>query len=166
MTDNVFIYKDNKAIVICPKCEKSKTIDVSEDIGSKYLVRLQPKCSCGYLYIVLLERRKRHRKIVNLPGTFIYSVSKEQVDKGLMTIQDITRAGLCFKLDANTKQKFNIGDNVICTNDYGVEFSLKVTGYYKPEKIDSLYAVGYRYLLDWDCYWMPASEKSLRLDTK
>ena len=62
--------------------------------------------------------------------------------------------------------KFNIGDNVICTNDYGVEFSLKVTGYYKPEKIDSLYAVGYRYLLDWDCYWMPASEKSLRLDTK
>jgi len=113
MTDNVFIYKDNKAIVICPKCEKSKTIDVSEDIGSKYLVRLQPKCSCGYLYIVLLERRKRHRKIVNLPGTFIYSVSKEQVDKGLMTIQDITRAGLCFKLDANTKQKFNIGDKFL-----------------------------------------------------
>ena len=113
MTDNVFIYKDNKAIVICPKCEKSKTIDVSEDIGSKYLVRLQHKCSCGYLYIVLLERRKRHRKIVNLPGTFIYSVSKEQVDKGLMTIQDITRAGLCFKLDANTKQKFNIGDKFL-----------------------------------------------------
>jgi len=113
MTDNVFIYKDNKAIVICPKCEKSKTIDVSEAIGSKYLVRLQPKCSCGYLYIVLLERRKRHRKIVNLPGTFIYSVSKEQVDKGLMTIQDITRAGLCFKLDANTKQKFNIGDKFL-----------------------------------------------------
>lgn len=113
MTDNVFIYKDNKAIVICPKCEKSKTIDVSEDIGSKYLVRLQHKCSCGYLYIVLLERRKRHRKIVNLPGTFIYSVAKEQVDKGLMTIQDITRAGLCFKLDANTKQKFNIGDKFL-----------------------------------------------------
>lgn len=113
MTDNVFIYKDNKAIVICPKCEKSKTIDVSEDIGSKYLVRLQHKCSCGYLYIVLLERRKRHRKIVNLPGTFIYSVAKEQVDKGLMTIQDITRAGLCFKLDANTKQQFNIGDKFL-----------------------------------------------------
>ena len=113
MTDNVFIYKDNKAIVICPKCEKSKTIDVSEDIGSKYLVRLQHKCSCGYLYIVLLERRKRQRKIVNLPGTFLCSVSKEPVDKGLMTIQDITRAGLCFKLDANTKQNFNIGDKFL-----------------------------------------------------
>ena len=113
MTDNVFIYKDNKAIVICPKCEKSKTIDVSEDIGSKYLVRLQHKCSCGYLYIVLLERRKRHRKIVNLPGTFICSVSKDQADKGLMTIQDITRAGPCIKLDANTKQKFNIGDKFL-----------------------------------------------------
>lgn len=113
MTENVFIYKANKAIVICPKCEKSKTIDVSEDIGSKYLVRLKHKCSCGYLYIVLLERRKRHRKIVNLPGTFICSISKEQVAKGLMTIQDITRAGLCFKLDANTKQKLNIGDKLL-----------------------------------------------------
>jgi hypothetical protein len=38
MTEKVFIYKDNKAIIICPKCEKSKTIDVSEELGSKYLV--------------------------------------------------------------------------------------------------------------------------------
>lgn len=43
MTEKLFIYKDNKGIIIRPKCEKSKTIDVSEELGSKYLVRLQHK---------------------------------------------------------------------------------------------------------------------------
>jgi len=47
MTEKVFIYKDNKAIIICPKCEKSKTIDVSEELGSKYLVRTNPASGTG-----------------------------------------------------------------------------------------------------------------------
>lgn len=113
MTEKVFIYKDNKAIIICPNCEKSKTVDVSEELGSKYLVRLKHKCSCGYLYIVLLERRKRHRKITNLQGTYSLLVSEKQAANGLMTIQDITRAGLCFKLDDSAKQRFNIGDKLL-----------------------------------------------------
>jgi len=113
MTEKVFIYKDNKAIIICPKCEKSKTIDVSEELGSKYLVRLKHKCSCGYLYIVLLERRKRHRKITNLQGTYSCLVSGEEAANGSMAIQDITRAGLSFKLDESASQKFNIGDKLL-----------------------------------------------------
>lgn len=113
MTEKVFIYKDNKAIIICPKCEKSKTIDVSEELGSQYLVRLKHKCSCGYLYIVLLERRKRHRKLTNLQGTYTCFVSGDQATKGSMTIQDITRAGLSFKLDESANQKFNMGDKLL-----------------------------------------------------
>jgi len=112
MTEKVFIYKDNKAIIICPKCEKSKAIDVSEELGSKYLVRLKHKCSCGYLYIVLLERRKRHRKIINLPGTYTCFVSGEKKAKESMTIQDITRAGLSFKPDESANQKFNMGNTL------------------------------------------------------
>lgn len=112
MTEKVFIYKDNKAIIICPKCEKSKTIDVSQELGSKYLVQLQHKCSCGYLYIVLLERRKRHRKITNLQGSYRCLVSEKSEAKGSMTIQDITRAGLSFKLDGSAVQKLNMGDNL------------------------------------------------------
>ena len=113
MTEKVFIYKDNKAIIICPKCEKSKTIDVSEELGSKYLVRLKHKCSCGYLYIVPLERRKRHRKTTNLKGAYRCLVSGEQEAKGSMTIQDITRAGLSFTLDENERQKLNMGNNLL-----------------------------------------------------
>ena len=113
MTEKVFIYKDNKAIIICPKCEKSKAIDVSEELGSKYLVQLQHKCSCGYLVIVLLERRKRHRKTTNLQGAYRCLVSVEQEAKGSMTIQDITRAGLSFTLDESESQKLNMGDNLL-----------------------------------------------------
>jgi hypothetical protein len=112
MTEKVFIYKDNKAIIICPKCEKSKAIDVSEELDSKYLVRLEHKCSCGYLYTVLLERRKRHRKTTNLKGAYRCLVSGEQETKGSMTIQDITRAGLSFTLDENERQKLNMGNNL------------------------------------------------------
>jgi hypothetical protein len=113
MTDKVFIYKDNKAIIICPKCEKSKVIDVSEKFGSKYRVRLEHECSCGYVYAGLLERRKRYRKIVDLSGTYICFNSGEQEAKGSMTIQDITRAGLSFKLDESANQKFNKGDKLL-----------------------------------------------------
>jgi hypothetical protein len=113
MTEKVFIYKDNKAILICPKCEKSKSVDVSEKLGSKYLVQLQHKCSCGYLYIVLLERRKRYRKITNLQGKYSCLVSGEQASKGSMTVKDITRAGLSFKTDESASQKLNIGDKLL-----------------------------------------------------
>ena len=113
MTENIFIYKDNKAIIICPKCEKSKTIDVSEELGSKYLVRLEHKCSCGYVYVGILERRKRHRKLVNLPGSYVCFNSEGQEAKGSMTIQDITRAGLSFKLDESANQEFNKGDTLL-----------------------------------------------------
>jgi len=113
MTEKVFIYKDNKAIIICPKCDKSKAIDVSEELGSKYLVQLQHKCSCGYFVNFLLERRKRHRKTTNLKGAYRCLVRGKQEAKGSMTIQDITRAGLSFVLDESESQKLNRGDNLL-----------------------------------------------------
>lgn len=58
--------------------------------------------------------------------------------------------------------KFKVGDEVIYTNDYGVQFKQTVTGFYQPDQINSLYATGYRYLLDTDCYWMPVRESSLQ----
>jgi hypothetical protein len=57
--------------------------------------------------------------------------------------------------------RYKIGDKVIFTNEYGVEFSLSVTGYYEPEEMTAQYALGKRYMLDWDCPWMPVAEASL-----
>ncbi|PTT78673.1 hypothetical protein DBR42_22895 [Pelomonas sp. HMWF004] len=70
-----------------------------------------------------------------------------------------------FAPENGTPLAFKPGDPVIYTNDAGVSFPLKVTGYYQPEQPCSLYATGRRYLLDWDCHWMPAAEASLRHDT-
>lgn len=61
--------------------------------------------------------------------------------------------------------KFKIGDVVIYTNDSGVEFKCKINGFYQPAPTDSLYATGYRYLLNNSSYWMPVRENSLRLAT-
>lgn len=71
-----------------------------------------------------------------------------------------------FAPENGTPLAFKAGDPVIYTNDQGVEFHLNVTGLYQPNPIDSLYATGYRYMLDWDCHWMPVRESNLRLNTK
>lgn len=60
--------------------------------------------------------------------------------------------------------RFSVGDPVIYTNNYGVQFKQRVTGLYQPSEPCSLYATGRRYLLDTDCYWMPVAEANLELD--
>lgn len=116
--DKVFIYKDHKAIIICPKCEKSKTIDVSEHIHTQEAVKLKHPCGCGYVYNVLLERRNRYRKILDVPGRYTHFISGRPLSKGSMTVKEITRAGLGLKLDGDEMEKFNMGDTLF------VEFHL------------------------------------------
>lgn len=60
--------------------------------------------------------------------------------------------------------KFKIGDPVIYTNDYGVSFRLRITGFYQPAEPCSLYATGRRYLLDWSCPWFPVKEAQMLVD--
>lgn len=60
--------------------------------------------------------------------------------------------------------KFKSGDPVIYTNSAGVVFHRRVTGFYRPNGPCSLYATGYRYLLNNDSPWMPVCESSLCLD--
>ena len=61
---------------------------------------------------------------------------------------------------------FKVGDSVIYTNDNGVEFSLTVSGFYKPTGPCSLYATGYRYFLEKSPRWMPVRQASLKPGSK
>lgn len=70
-----------------------------------------------------------------------------------------------FAPENGTPLAFKAGDSVIYTNDQGVSFNRTVTGLFQPQQTDSLYATGYRYMLDKDAYWMPVKESSLRLNT-
>jgi hypothetical protein len=58
--------------------------------------------------------------------------------------------------------KYDIGDAVLFTNDYGAVFAQRIVGFYRPSPITSLYATGARYYLDTDCHWMPVAESSLK----
>lgn len=60
---------------------------------------------------------------------------------------------------------FKVGDRVIYTNDYGVEFENVVFGFtrkphYVPERPDIEPRFVY---VHWDCWWFPARASSLRL---
>jgi hypothetical protein len=62
--------------------------------------------------------------------------------------------------------RFAIGDHVIFTNDYGVEFEMQITGFFeRPEAPCGLYARGSRYLVNSSSPWFPVKESSLRLNT-
>lgn len=57
--------------------------------------------------------------------------------------------------------KFKVDDDVIYTNDYGVSFRFKITGFYS-EPTCALYANGARYLVNSSSPWFPVSESALR----
>lgn len=71
-----------------------------------------------------------------------------------------------FAPENGTPLKFKAGDPVIYTNSNGATFSRTVTGLYKPEQPCSLYARGYRYLIDGSAPWMPVHEHSLKPNTR
>ena len=62
--------------------------------------------------------------------------------------------------------RFGIGDAVIYTNEVGLQFRRRVTGFYRPAGPSGLYARGARYLLNSSSPWMPVSESSLHPDDK
>jgi len=59
--------------------------------------------------------------------------------------------------------KFGIDDSVIFTNDAGIEFKFRITGFYRPSP-NAMYAAGARYLVNSDSPWFPVKESALRLD--
>lgn len=69
-----------------------------------------------------------------------------------------------FAPENGTPLKFKIGDPVIFTNDNGVSFRLRITGFYLPAEPCSLYACGRRHLVDSSSPWFPVKESQLQLD--
>lgn len=112
MTEKIFISKNNTAKLICPKCEASKTENVSEYLKVHEAVQLIHKCRCGFSSTVLLERRERHRKAVNLSGEYDFALSTGQTNKGSITVKDISRAGLKFQVDEDEKPDFVVGSKL------------------------------------------------------
>lgn len=113
MPQSVFVNIENKASLTCPKCTKTKTVDVSKILSKTDKLSLKVRCPCRHIFTVILERRKFYRKNASLPGFF---KSENDMKELPMTVTNISRSGLQFKSSLNEKLK--LGDRVL------VEFKL------------------------------------------
>jgi hypothetical protein len=119
MSEKVYITSKQMATFICPKCKKSKTVNVSKYASLDKIVKVKVTCPCGYGYTSILEKRKKYRKATNLPGSFVLLMDGKQVSGGLMTVRDLSKSGL--KIQINTQHKCQVGDVIL------VEFYLDDT---------------------------------------
>jgi hypothetical protein len=89
------------ATFVCPKCHKSKTVNVSKYAELDKKVKVSVRCPCGYAYISILEKRKRYRKETNLPGSYSRFVDGKQMDGGLMRVKDLSTIGMKLQIDGD-----------------------------------------------------------------
>ncbi len=107
MLKKVIMDNNNSATFVCPQCIKARTMDVRRYRSIDTAIKVNCRCPCGHSYTVLLERRKHRRRKLTLAGTFLGSGN----EKGFITITDLSRSGLKFKL--NKKKSLMIGDKII-----------------------------------------------------
>jgi hypothetical protein len=116
MTEKVYITSQQMATFVCPKCSRSKTVNVSEYFNLDKLIKVNVKCPCGHAYASTLEKRKQYRKETHLPGTYIHFIDGRPVHRGLMTVENVSANGL--KLQLSAELRCALGDEL------EVEFSL------------------------------------------
>ena len=119
MTEKVYITSQQMATFVCPKCSRSKTVNVSKYTSLDKLIRVNVKCPCGHAYTSILEKRKQYRKKTNLAGTYIHFIDGRPINRGVMTVEDISATGM--KLRLNSALNCSIGDHL------DVEFNLDDT---------------------------------------
>ena len=110
MTPKVYVTSKQMATFSCPQCNRSKTVDVSKYAALDKVVKVNIKCPCGHSYKAILEKRRHYRKETNLPGTYVHFIDGQPRNRGLMTVRDLSTAGM--KLRLNVKQSFAIGDQL------------------------------------------------------
>ena len=97
----------------------------------------------------------------------LFSHSHQDWEKEMIEKHDLQKP---FAPENGNELLFKIGDDIIYTKDNGAIFTFKVTKLYQPNPIDSHYAIGCRYLLNWDCPWFPVKEcnleKAFIIDTR
>jgi len=93
---------------------KIESVDASMYKETDDAVGVTYKCTCGYTYNLLLEKRKYYRKETRLPGTYFFGKGEKP-----MTVKDLSLTGLKFEVE--NEPDFMVGDKLF------VEFHLDDT---------------------------------------
>ncbi len=107
----VFLNEKNNVTFVCPKCRQTTVKNLSAYRNIKKAVKFRCGCSCGYAYIVSLNRRQYFRKSVNLPGQYRFRKDNGAEYKGMIRIADISQGGL--QIELNVDPIFKFGDKLI-----------------------------------------------------
>ena len=110
MTQKVYITHNNMVTFTCPKCEQPRVIELADHPELEKTDKAKVKCTCGYKYSVVIERRKQYRVATNFAGEFRQIVDDKEVDRCLMTVIDMSRTGL--KIRLNVERKLEVGDRL------------------------------------------------------
>lgn len=115
--DDVFVNKDNMALIMCPHCGKMKHVSVAKFKNAKH--SLQVKCACGQKFPVDLNFRSKFRKDTNLHG-YYHRLSEKKPDPMVVgsncTVVNLSLGGLGLRL--TDKRKLTVGEEI------GIEFVL------------------------------------------
>lgn len=97
MTEKIYITSDNKAVIKCPACGKSKAMDITKYKEMEKAVKGNIKCPCGNAFSFILERRKFYRKETRLSGRFKILSPPSKATMGTMIVTDISKSGIRIK---------------------------------------------------------------------
>lgn len=87
----VYVGKDGNAVIVCPHCGTTKTVDVKKFRRSRDALKV--KCGCGSYFTVSLEFRGAYRKQTRLAGHF----TKMPVSWGEMEVKNVSMTGVGFE---------------------------------------------------------------------
>jgi hypothetical protein len=97
MTEKIYITSDNKAVIKCPACGKSKTMEAAKYKDMDKAVKGNIKCPCGHSFSFILERRRFYRKETRLSGRYMVVAPFSRKTIGAMIVTDISKSGLRIK---------------------------------------------------------------------
>ena len=79
----VTVNSENVAVISCPECSKSTSVDMSKYMGIEQVIRFNAKCECGHSYIVVICKRDKIRKKANLSGAYTNLSPGKEEQKGM-----------------------------------------------------------------------------------
>ena len=108
-TRKVLVRDDNKAVICCPNCQTSRTVDIKR-LKNRFGFT-KARCSCGTVFRVAFELRRMPREDTFLEGYFGRAPEYDEWSKVL--VRNISRLGIGFI--CHTTPKVDKGDSVRLT---------------------------------------------------
>ena len=108
----IFVNSSNEGEIVCPKCEKAKTIQLSNNRVTTKPIRV--KCNCGHGFSIVLEYRNYHRKIVSIPGKLFPLQARDEID---IVITSLSVVGVGFEIKSAFSLRINDVYQIVFTLD-------------------------------------------------